>query len=106
MEQLGRVRRGRAGPVVRMNPAAERDEGPRGLVTLATDHGRVTAAFVADPTVREGVVSMTHGHADANPGDLTSGDVAVDPLTAMPRVAGLEVDVTRVGSDGSEPDRP
>jgi hypothetical protein len=62
-------------------------------VTLVTDHGRVTVACAADPTVRTGVVSMTHGHLDANPGDLTSGDDDVDPLTAMPRVSGLEVRV-------------
>ena len=77
------------GPVVRMNtgPTAS------GEVELATDHGRVTTTVVSDPTVRAGVVSMTHGHTDANPGDLTSSDVAVDPLTAMPLVSGLEVDV-------------
>ena len=65
-------------------------------VTLATDHGRISARVTADPTVREGVVSITHGHLDENPGDLTSGEIGVDRLTAMPRVAGLEV---RVGSD-------
>jgi anaerobic selenocysteine-containing dehydrogenase len=85
------------GPVVHLNPAALRasDETDTDVVALSTSHGRITAAFVADPTVRDGVVSMSHGHADANPGDLTSGDVTVDRLTAMPRVAGLEVDVTR-----------
>ena len=62
-------------------------------VALATDHGQITATIASDPTVRTGVVSMTHGHADANPGDLTSETVAVDPLTAMPRVSGLEVEV-------------
>jgi anaerobic selenocysteine-containing dehydrogenase len=95
-------------PVVRMNPAAvPSNEGPdAGFVTLATDHGRVTAAFVSDPAVREGVVSMTHGHAEASPGNLTSGNVGVDRLTAMPRAAGLGVDITRVDSYGIEPDRP
>ena len=86
---------GATGPVVHLNPAAL-DANDDNLVALATEHGRITAAFVADPTVRAGVVSMTHGHPDANPGDLTSGDTAVDPLTAMPRVAGLEVDVTPI----------
>jgi len=69
------------------------DATAAGEVVLATDHGRVTASIVADPTVRAGVVSMTHGHADANPGALTSSDVAVDPLTAMPLVSGLELEV-------------
>jgi hypothetical protein len=89
------------GPVVRMNPASVPgdDENETGLVALATSHGILSAAFAADPRVREGVVSITHGHMDANPGDLTSGDEAVDPLTAMPRVAGLDVEVTGLGAD-------
>jgi anaerobic selenocysteine-containing dehydrogenase len=92
------------GPVVRMNPAGVRaeDETEAGIVTVATDHGTVTAAFAPDPAVRDGVVSMTHGHADANPGNLTSGDVAVDRLTGMPRVAGLEIRVTRLDEDAKE----
>jgi anaerobic selenocysteine-containing dehydrogenase len=76
------------GPVLRMNATAD------GRVTVATAHGEVTAEFTADPTMRAGVVSMTHGHAEANPGNLTSGDVGIDQLTAMPRVSGLEVRIT------------
>ena len=92
------------GPVVRMNPAAVRpdDDTAVGAVTFATDHGRVTTSFAADPAVRDGVVSMTHGHADANPGNLTSGDVAVDRLTGMPRVAGLEIRVTTLDGDAKQ----
>jgi hypothetical protein len=86
------------GPVVRVNLGAEQTD--TGLVTLASDHGELTATYVADQNVREGVVSVTHGHRDANPGALTSGDVGVDALTAMPRVAGLEITVTR--RDGNE----
>jgi anaerobic selenocysteine-containing dehydrogenase len=76
------------GPVVRMN-------GPAGgHVTVSTANGTLTAAYAADPAVRTGVVSITHGHVDANPGHLTSSWTDIDPLTAMPRVSGLEVDVT------------
>jgi anaerobic selenocysteine-containing dehydrogenase len=93
-----------AGPVVHINPAAFGAGGEDGTdvddaVVLATPHGRVTTTFVTDTTVREGVVSMAHGHAEANPGDLTSGEVDIDRLTAMPRAAGLEVDVTRPQPD-------
>jgi hypothetical protein len=62
-------------------------------IALATDHGNVTVAVVPDATVREGVVSITHGHAEENPSDLTSDVVGIDGLTAMPRVAGLDVRV-------------
>jgi len=98
------------GPYVRMNPAAiAADESGTGVVELTTDAGGISVAFAADPNVREGVVSITHGHADANPGDLTSGDVAVDPLTAMPRVAGLEVEMAPPGPEvnvGDQEDPP
>jgi anaerobic selenocysteine-containing dehydrogenase len=89
------------GSVVHMNaaPLGAVGEGSDRAVVLETPYGRVTTTFVADATVREGVVSMTHGHTEANPGDLTSGDVDIDRLTAMPRVAGLEVDVTRAQPD-------
>jgi anaerobic selenocysteine-containing dehydrogenase len=80
------------GPVVRMHPGAAPVRGA--TVTLVTDNGRIDAELLADPAVREGVVSITHGHPDANPGDLTSGDEAVDELTAMPLVSGLPVRVT------------
>jgi anaerobic selenocysteine-containing dehydrogenase len=75
------------GAVVRMHP----DEAIGVLIALTTDHGEITATATADPAVRSGVVSITHGRADENPGDLTSGETGVDPLTAMPRVAGLDV---------------
>lgn len=68
--------------------------------TLVTAHGSLTATVVADPTLRADVISVTHGHPETNPGDLTSGTDEVDPLTAMPRVAGLAVELdSPVGTD-------
>ena len=86
------------GAVVRMHPA----DAATDAVTLATRHGRITARIAADATVRAGVVSITHGHLAENPGDLTSGDIAVDALTAMPRVAGLAVRVAPHGEDPND----
>ncbi len=77
------------GPVVRMNASAD------GRVTVSNANGALTVAYAADPAVRPGVVSITHGHVDANPGYLTSGATDIDPLTAMPRVSGLEVDLSQ-----------
>ena len=79
-------------PVARLHP----DDLPEGAtsVRLTSAHGRVTAVAVADPAVRRGVASMTHGHADAGPGALTSGEVDVDPLTTMPMASGLPVVVS------------
>jgi hypothetical protein len=72
-----------------------------GATTLTTDHGTLTATLVADITVRPDVVSVTHGHADTNPGDLTSDTTDVDALTAMPQASGLPVRLD--AGDGSAP---
>ncbi len=88
---------GAPGAAVRMSPAAVHD--PDGVVWLETANGRIAATYVADPAVRDGVVSITHGHPGANPGDLTSGNADVDLLTAMPLVSGLNVSVARAPAD-------
>ena len=80
------------GAVVRMHPGAASSDTE--TVTLATEHGSITVRVAYDDTVREGVVSITHGHADENPGDLTSENVDIDSLTAMPRASGLDVSVS------------
>jgi anaerobic selenocysteine-containing dehydrogenase len=78
--------------VARVHPDALADLTPdAGTTTLTSAHGTVTTTVVPDPTVRADVVSMTHGHAGTNPGELTSGTIGVDPLTAMPRASGLPV---------------
>jgi anaerobic selenocysteine-containing dehydrogenase len=82
-----------AGATVRMHPPTSSDAATD-TITLATEHGSITAKVAYDETVRAGVVSITHGHATENPGDLTSENVDIDPLTAMPRASGLDVRVT------------
>jgi anaerobic selenocysteine-containing dehydrogenase len=77
-----------ATPVVRLAPGAA-DDGAT-AVTLRSAHGAVRATAVADPTVRAGVASVTHGRIAESPGALTDTR-GVDPLTAMPQVAGLPV---------------
>ena len=79
-------------PVVRLHPDALADGTTS--VHLTSAHGTVTATAVADPAVRPGVASMTHGHPGAGPGALTSGDADVDPLTTMPLASGLPVVVS------------
>lgn len=79
---------GAEAPVVRVAPGLVPDNAATVLVTSA--HGSVTATAVADPAVRPGVVSMTHGQG-AGPGRLTSGDDDVDPLTTMPLASGVAV---------------
>ena len=45
-----------------------------------------------DPTIRPGVVSVPHGHEDANVNLLTSKH-EVEPLTGMTRYSGVAVSV-------------
>ena len=87
-------------PVVRMHPddlaGAGLRDGERASVESL--NGAISATVMADPKVRTGVVSVTHGHADAradqSPGRLTSSRDGVDPLTTMPQASGVPVTVT------------
>jgi anaerobic selenocysteine-containing dehydrogenase len=89
-------------PVVRMHPddlaAAGVPDGGRAHVASA--HGAVDVPAVADPGIRRGVVSMTHGRRGASPGSLVSRLVDVDPLTAMPRASALPVTVAPAPARG------
>jgi anaerobic selenocysteine-containing dehydrogenase len=86
-------------PVVRLHPvdatAAGVTDGD--LAEVRSAHGALEASVLADPSVRAGVVSITHGRRDASPGRLTSNRAEVDPLTAMPRASGVPVSVSRRG---------
>ena len=82
--------------VVRLHPRdAERagvDDGDEARVTSV--HGQAAATVAIDESLRQGVVSMSHGRRDQNPGGLTSLTVEVDPLTAMPHASGVPVTVS------------
>jgi predicted molibdopterin-dependent oxidoreductase YjgC len=70
-----------------------------GHATVASAHGAIDVTVVADPNIRRGVVSLTHGRRDHIPGVLTSSRVGVDPLTTMPHASGLPVTVTPAPSE-------
>lgn len=77
-------------------------------VELVSEHGRIPAILERDPTLKPGVVSMTHGFggmpgepvdyrkAGANTGELISLDRDCEPLQAMPRMSGVPVRIERV----------
>jgi anaerobic selenocysteine-containing dehydrogenase len=85
-------------PVVRMHPddLADIEVSDGGDAHVRSAHGSLRVTVAADPGVRRGVVSMTHGHRDASPGALISTVADVDPLTAMPRASALPVTVEPV----------
>src|SRR5262249_48889822 len=86
------------------------------VVDITSDHGRVTAVVASDPTLRRGVVSMTHAHGrvgpatarDAgaddprvlgtHPGRLLSGPDDRQPISLMPRLSAVPVTITRAPS--------
>jgi anaerobic selenocysteine-containing dehydrogenase len=82
--------------IARVHPQQAADlglaDGDRAV--LATSHGSVQVVVAHDANLREGVVSMTHGHAGSSPGELTSAHHDVDPLTTMPWASGLPVAVS------------
>ena len=86
-------------PVVLVHPA---DAARRGIVAgdwvaLTSESGSLVATAGVDESIREGVVSVTHGHPGSMTGTLTSSTRAVDSLTAMPRASGLPVRLEKLG---------
>jgi anaerobic selenocysteine-containing dehydrogenase len=85
---------------------------PGDLARVASPHGAVLAVVEADPTLRRGVVSMTHAYGDVAHGDtavrqagtntsrLTVVDRDFDRITGMPRMSNLPVSL---GPAGAQP---
>jgi len=65
---------------------------------ISSMHGSMVVTVALDPTLRPGVVSVTHGHPGASPGMLISSSENVDPLTAMPWASGFPITVHPLGS--------
>ena len=75
-------------------------------IIISSDTATIPAVVAADPTVRCGVVSMTHGWGSlpdetdydrhgSNTGLLISTDRDLDPINAMPRMSAIPVNVSR-----------
>ena len=84
---------------------------PGALVQLTSPHGSVLAIVDADPTLRRGVVSMTHAYGDVLRGDaavresgtntsrLTAVAVDYDRITGMPRMSNVPVAIAAAAAD-------
>ena len=66
-------------------------------VELQSPYGALRATVAADRTLRPGVVSLTHGFANANAAHLVSGTEALQDINAMPLMTALPVNIK--GSD-------
>jgi anaerobic selenocysteine-containing dehydrogenase len=75
------------------------------LVRVSSAHGEVVAECRSDPTLRRGVVTLTHGFGDlpdsgrdiaevgTNPGLLISLDSELEEINSMPRITAVPVAV-------------
>lgn len=105
---LPRLRRKRAYNPAYMNPNDLKrlglSSGDR--VEIASDHAAIFGIVESDPTVREGLVSMSHSFGDvpeqdgrlreigSNTGRLTPVDRDYDRFTGLPRMSDIPVRVT------------
>ncbi len=76
-------------------------------VAIVSPHGRIRAIVKADPALRRGVVSIPHGwgpmpdeepetYAGANPNQLLSTTIGLDPINAMPVMSAVPVRIEAV----------
>jgi anaerobic selenocysteine-containing dehydrogenase len=77
-----------------LNPktAAERGIEHGQQVRVHNKNGEIVLTAKVDPTVRQGVCSISHGHADGNVNFLTSTD-DVDRLTGMAHYSGVPIEI-------------
>ena len=80
------------------------------LLTITSDHGSITAVAASDPTLRPGVLSMTHGYGGlpgeddepvrfgASPARLLSLTEHRQPVSLMPWMTAVPVSVRRAPS--------
>jgi anaerobic selenocysteine-containing dehydrogenase len=81
--------------------------GEGDMASIRSDRASIPARVSADPTVRRGVVSMTHGFGSlpddsdyerdgSNTGMLISTDRDQEAINAMPRMSAIPVNVSRL----------
>jgi anaerobic selenocysteine-containing dehydrogenase len=95
---------------------ARRGLVPGDVVEIHSDHARILGVVEADPTVRPGLVSMSHSFGDAperdgdvraiggNTGRLTSVERDYDRFSGLPRMSNIPVRIARAQID--PPARP
>jgi len=75
-------------------------------ISITSDLARIEGIIESDPTVRRGVISMTHGFGTlpeetvyerdgSSTSMLISTDRDLDPINAMPRMTAIPVNIAR-----------
>jgi anaerobic selenocysteine-containing dehydrogenase len=97
-----------------MHPAelARHGLAPGDVIQIHSDHARILGVVEADPTVREGLISMSHSFGDTpeqdtdvraiggNTGRLTSVERDYDRFSGLPRMSNIPVRIERVVAAG------
>ncbi|HKA16113.1 MAG TPA: molybdopterin-dependent oxidoreductase [Myxococcota bacterium] len=92
-----------------MHPAelARRGLAPGDVIEIHSDHAHILGVVEVDPTVREGLISMSHSFGDAperdadvraiggNTGRLTSVERDYDRFSGLPRMSNIPVRIAR-----------
>src|SRR5690606_32996004 len=65
------------------------------VVAVTSANGRCAGPVRLDPTIRRGVVHIPHAWDVPGVGFLTSDTQHVDPLTGMPQLTGVPVEISR-----------
>ena len=87
-------------PYVHLSPADAEATGvgDGDTVEVISPHGTLTGVVRVDDALARGTVNVPHGFAAPNVGHLTATDVDVDPLTGMPTLIGIPVELRRARS--------
>lgn len=91
------------------------DLSPGDVVTISSRRATIPAIVAPDETVRESVVSMTHGfgggpecdqdvhEVGSTPGRLLTNDEMFDPYSGQPRMSNIPVRIQRVVAEVAQP---
>lgn len=77
---------------IHASPRVVAELGTRRAI-LRSPEGSVTGTLVADDSMRDDCVTLSHGWGQVNVCTLTSNDAGIDPLTGMVRQSGFDVEL-------------
>ncbi|MCU1362965.1 MAG: putative dehydrogenase, partial [Acidimicrobiaceae bacterium] len=90
-------------PFLVINPddAQSRSVSDGQFVRITSSTGHVRARAHVDPDIREGTVSLPHGFGETNVNLLLDSSGGVDPLSGMPTLSGVEVEIAPENEEAS-----